>query len=40
MALRGFHEFYGLLGGGINFFTKQCGWDLVDYPKDKMIFVI
>ena len=30
---RGFHNFYGLLGGGFNFFTKQCGdgrYDLWD----------
>jgi len=28
---RGFHEFYGLLGGGINFYTKQCGSGRLDW---------
>ena len=29
--LRGFDEFYGLLGGGLNFFTKQCGSGRYDW---------
>ncbi len=31
MLRRGFHEFYGLLGGGWNHYTKQCGAGRYDF---------
>ena len=31
---RGFHHFYGLLGGGFNYFTKQCGNGRYDLWND------
>ena len=31
---RGFHHFFGVLGGGQNYFTKQCGDGRFDFWRD------
>ena len=33
---RGFNHFYGLLGGGFNHYTKQCGSGRYDFWRDRV----
>ena len=34
---RGFHQFYGLLGGGLNYYTKQCGRGRYDWWRGREV---